>query len=131
LRIPDIEFELDPGTLGGKFTTVEGMLQNIHDELESKAPFSRGDSSTAAEREKLEHFLSRLNKLIALETPFTLIIDDPLGNSYVQNINAPDPDPNMTVEEYDRTWEQNEAFGLNDMNTSDNYDEKDSNNDNQ
>jgi zinc finger protein len=46
---------------------------------------------------------------------FTLIVDDCLGSSYLQNLYAPDPDPNMTIEEYERTWEQNEAFGLNDM----------------
>lgn len=49
------------------------------------------------------------------ERPFTLIIDDTLANSYVQNLYAPDPDPNMTVESYERTWDQNEELGLNDM----------------
>ena len=38
-----------------------------------------------------------------------------MANSYVQNIYAPDPDPNMTIEMYDRTFEQNEELGLNDM----------------
>jgi zinc finger protein len=49
------------------------------------------------------------------ERPFTLILDDPLANSYLQNIYAPDPDPNMQTEAYDRTWDQNEELGLNDM----------------
>ena len=47
--------------------------------------------------------------------PYTLILDDPLANSYLQNLYAPDPDPNMTIETYDRTWEQNDDLGLNDM----------------
>lgn len=47
--------------------------------------------------------------------PFTLIIDDPVSNSYLQNLYAPDPDPNMTVEEYDRSEEQNEELGFSDM----------------
>ena len=34
-----------------------------------------------------------------------------------QNLYAPDPDPNMTVEEYKRTSDQNEELGLNDMKT--------------
>lgn len=50
---------------------------------------------------------------------FTLILDDPLANSYIQNIYAPDPDPNLMVEMYDRTWQQNEDLGLNDMNVED------------
>lgn len=49
------------------------------------------------------------------EFPFTLILDDPLANSFLQNIYAPDPDPNMTVDSYDRTFEQNEELGLNDI----------------
>jgi zinc finger protein len=49
------------------------------------------------------------------ERPFTLILDDPLANSYVQNLYAPDPDPNMEIELYERTWEQNEELGVNDM----------------
>lgn len=49
------------------------------------------------------------------EHPFTLILDDPLANSYLQNLYAPDPDPNMTTEMYDRTFDQNEDLGLNDM----------------
>jgi zinc finger protein len=49
------------------------------------------------------------------ENPFTLIIDDPLANSYLQNLYAPDPDPNMTIETYDRSFDQNEELGLNDI----------------
>ena len=46
-------------------------------------------------------------------------MDDPLANSYMQNIYAPDSDPNMTVETYERTFEQNEELGLNDMKVED------------
>lgn len=52
---------------------------------------------------------------MAASRPFTLIIDDPVSNSYLQNIYAPDADPNMTIEEYERTFEQNEELGFNDM----------------
>lgn len=40
-----------------------------------------------------------------------------------QNVYAPEDDPEMRVERYDRTWEQNESLGLNDMKTED-YGEK-------
>jgi zinc finger protein len=49
------------------------------------------------------------------EMEFTLVVDDPLANSYLQNLYAPDTDPNMTEEEYERTWDQNEGLGLNDI----------------
>lgn len=47
--------------------------------------------------------------------PFTLILDDPVANSYLQNIYAPDPDPNMKIITYERTHDQNEELGINDM----------------
>jgi len=38
-------------------------------------------------------------------------------HSYIQNIYAPDPDPNLTIEEYERTWHESEELGLNDIKT--------------
>ncbi len=41
-------------------------------------------------------------------TNITLILDDPSGNSYMQNIYATLEDPNLIVEFYERNFEQNE-----------------------
>ncbi|KIY45072.1 zf-ZPR1-domain-containing protein [Fistulina hepatica ATCC 64428] len=112
LTIPEIDLVLQQGTLGGRFTTLEGILDQVHEELSEKL-FT--DSADAEGKTKFETFLRNLKSLKNAERPFTLILDDPLANSYVQNLYAPDPDPNMTVEIYERTWEQNEALGLNDM----------------
>ncbi|KAJ1568443.1 nucleolar zinc-finger protein, partial [Cladochytrium tenue] len=46
---------------------------------------------------------------------YTLILDDPLANSYLQNLYAPDDDPNPSSGAYERTFEQNEFLGLNDV----------------
>ncbi|EIN06021.1 zf-ZPR1-domain-containing protein [Punctularia strigosozonata HHB-11173 SS5] len=113
LSIPEIELVLQPGTLGGRFTTLEGILNQVYEELSEKA--FAGDASTAQEKSTFENFLRGLKEVKNAERPFTVIIDDPLANSYLQNIYAPDPDPNMTIELYDRTFEQNEVLGLNDM----------------
>lgn len=121
LKIPEIDLDLTYGTLGGRFTTVEGLLDQIYDELETRTPFTQGDSVTEDRKEKFSEFLAKLKKVKDMEIPFTLVLDDPLANSYLQNIYAPDPDPNMTIEEYERTFEQNETFGINDM-VVDNYD---------
>ncbi|KAF9064592.1 zinc-finger protein zpr1 [Rhodocollybia butyracea] len=118
LTIPEIDLVLTHGTLGGRFTTLEGILNQVFEELSDKI-FS-GDSvsntpEASEERQKFEKFLGALKEVKSAERPFTLIIDDPLANSYVQNLYAPDPDPAMVIELYDRTWEQNEELGLNDM----------------
>ena len=105
---------LQQGTLGGRFTTVEGILEQIHEELTEKV-FTAGDSAIDNDRNAFAKFLGKLKEVKEATSPFTLILDDPLANSYLQNIYAPDPDPNMTSEEYERTWEQNDDLGLNDM----------------
>ncbi|KAI9508178.1 zf-ZPR1-domain-containing protein [Russula earlei] len=122
LTIPEIELVLHAGTLGGRFTTLEGILDQVYEELSEKV-FAAGDSVGSAdpdgpdlqERNKFGLFLENLKAVKNAERPFTLILDDPLANSYVQNLYAPDPDPNMEIESYDRTWDQNEELGLNDM----------------
>ena len=42
-------------------------------------------------------------------------MDDPLANCFIYNPNAPEDDPQIEVEIYDRTEEQNEDLGINDM----------------
>lgn len=124
LRIPEINLELTHGTLGGRFTTIEGLLRQVHDELHGRSSnFNEGDSATSDGRAKWADFLDNLNKVADGKLmPVTLIVDDPLANSYLQNLYAPDPDPEMTIEEYERTWEENEDLGLNDMKL-DNYED--------
>jgi len=124
LEIPEIDLILEPGTLGGRFTTLEGLLNEIYNELSTKV-FRSGDSTTsgigqvdaeiASDERKFETFLKGLKDCMSATTPFTLILDDPVSNSYLQNLYAPDPDPNMVIEEYERTFEQKEELGFNDM----------------
>ena len=116
--IPEIDLHLAPGTLGGRFTTLEGLLQQVYDEL-SERVLMRGDSSTQAQN--FEGFLGKLKSVLSCDLlPYTVILDDPLANSYIQNPYAPDPDEQLTEEKYFRTYEQNEDLGLNDINV-DNY----------
>ncbi|KAI8924546.1 ZPR1 zinc-finger domain-containing protein [Entophlyctis helioformis] len=116
LRIPEIDLELAPGTLGGRFTTIEGLLRQVYEELETRSQFAAGDSASSSTKGRFQNFLANLDKVLKMELgEVTLILDDPLANSYVQNPYAPDADPNMTIEIYERTWEQNEAYGINDM----------------
>ena len=119
------------GTLGGRFTTLEGILEQVYEELTDKVFTGDSTDTQKEDKGKFVDFLKKLKEVNDLvtgnlqfahlaqvknaERPFTLIIDDPLANSYVQNLYAPDLDPNMTTEVYDRTWEQNEELGLNDM----------------
>ncbi|NXJ79269.1 ZPR1 protein, partial [Trogon melanurus] len=116
VEIPELEFELGMGALGGKFTTLEGLLKDIRDLVE-RNPFTLGDSSTPSKMEKLQEFIGKLQEIIEGKTKAHIIMDDPAGNSYLQNTYAPEEDPELRVERYERTFEQNEDLGLNDMRT--------------
>jgi zinc finger protein len=132
LEIPEIDLVLQAGTLGGRFTTLEGLLNEIYNELSTKV-FQTGDSATSgigqvgidnnSDERTFGSFLQGLKKCMAAEMKFTLILDDPVSNSYIQNLYAPDADPNMEIEEYERTFEQNDDLGLNDI-VLDGYEEK-------
>ncbi|XP_027858369.1 zinc finger protein ZPR1 [Xiphophorus couchianus] len=121
--IPELEFELGMAALGGKFTTLEGLLQDIKDLTVSKNPFICGDSSSTDRVEKLKEFGEKIEKILAGEMKVHIVLDDATGNSYMQNVYAPEADPEMTVEKYTRTFDQNEELGLNDMKTE-NYQEE-------
>ncbi|KAK7203915.1 ZPR1 zinc-finger domain-containing protein [Myxozyma melibiosi] len=115
LRIPELNLDLTAGTLGGRFTTVEGILREVSEQLDTRVFSEQSDSMDEDRKVRWTKFLKTLNDAIDGKTNFTLILEDPLAASYLQNVYAPDPDPNMTIEEFDRTEEMNDDLGLSDM----------------
>lgn len=117
VHLPSLDFQTTAGTLGGRFTTLEGLLCNIKDQLKSLNPFGFGDSPDEFS-EKMKEFITGLDKIINGEEMDVLItLDDPAGNSYIQNLYAPDPDPELEVVHYPRTKEQEDDLGISDMKT--------------
>ena len=110
---------MEPGTLGGRFTTVEGLLTQVRDDLKSSVfdTGNAGDSVDAASREKWNVFFAQLDAAIGGEVKFTIVLEDPLASSYVQSFTAPEPDPQLKLEDYDRTEAEEEELGLKDMKT--------------
>ncbi|KAK2530423.1 zinc finger protein ZPR1 [Columba livia] len=116
VEIPELEFELGMGALGGKFTTLEGLLKDVRDLVE-RNPFTLGDSSAPDRTQKLQEFIGKLQEIIEGQRTAHFVMDDPAGNSYLQNVFAPEQDPELRVQRYERTFQQNEDLGLNDMKT--------------
>jgi zinc finger protein len=126
LSIPEIDLLLTTNSLGGRFTTLEGLLRQVYDELNDKVPFLAGDSALPEQKKAFGNLLEKIDKICSSELLCRVILDDPLGNSYLQNIYAPDDDPNMTIENYERSFDQNEELGLNDIKV-DGYQEEQNN----
>ncbi len=125
LECPELNLSVNPGTLGGRFTTVEGLLTQVRDDLRNQifeadgsgAGGGGGDSLSSGERERWNSFFEGLDQAINGEKEFTIILTDPLASSYVQRLadDSSQPDPEITVEEYQRTEEEEEELGLSDM----------------
>lgn len=115
IAISELEFEMGGAALGGRFTTLEGLLNNILDQVSSNPLWGAGDAVAPDVNKRMDMFKERLGNMIRGEDKFTLILDDPTGNSYLQNVYAPEEDPEMNIEFYERSFDQNDLLGLNDM----------------
>ncbi|KAL2130533.1 hypothetical protein VTI74DRAFT_6274 [Chaetomium olivicolor] len=128
LECPELSLSVNPGTLGGRFTTVEGLLTQVRDDLHNQIFEADADAGEAArkndslssdEKQRWDAFFTDLNAAVKGEKEFTIVLTDPLASSYVQSLadDPSQPDDQMTVEEYERTDEEEEELGLKDMKT--------------
>jgi len=108
VTIPEIEFEIPAGV--SNLSTVEGFLTEAADNLEKDQPVRVAmDPDTAA---KVEAIIQRLRGLAAFSEPFTLIVDDCSGNSFIEHHAAPGQDPAIKFKKYRRSQQQDVDLGL-------------------
>ncbi|KAL8792107.1 MAG: hypothetical protein Q9195_005282 [Heterodermia aff. obscurata] len=123
MHVPECDIEMEAGTMGGRFTTIEGVLTQVRSDLRKVVYGEDDDESLTSDgmqwkkKEEWSRFFERLDNAIACKLPFTCIMEDPLANSYIQSLTAPEPDPKLIEEEYTRTSEEIERLGLADMKT--------------
>ena len=128
LRIPEFDLSVEPGTMGGRFTTLEGLLTQLRDDLKGAVydidEDVPSDSMAESDKGKWKAFFAQMDKAITVSIPYTVVMEDPLANSYCQNFDVPGPgnDPQLRSEEYDRTEEEEDHLGLADMKTKLNED---------
>lgn len=115
LTIPEYELTLPPGK--GQLTTIESIIRATIDDLEFEQPAREHlDPSTYT---KIEALLSRLRPVLAeetdkqtsLEKTFTVKVEDPSGNSFIE-AKGGFQDPKWSKREFRRTAPQNEELGL-------------------
>lgn len=104
VKVPELELEVISAS-AGKYTTLEGICQDTIERLEMSYPYMFGDSAEEHVRNKLKSIYDRLRNPIGL----TIILDDPTGNSYIERADE--------IDQYERSYDQNEELGLNDMKT--------------
>ncbi|KAM3427183.1 hypothetical protein MY4824_009600 [Beauveria thailandica] len=122
LECPELQLQVNPGTLGGRFTTVEGLLTQVRNDLHSQIFDANGqsgqggDSIVSSDRTQWDTFFEGLDAAIRGDKKFSVILTDPFASSFVQPlVDPPAPDPKITRTKYKRTMEEEEELGLGDM----------------
>ncbi|KAI6009369.1 hypothetical protein BKA83DRAFT_4504674 [Pisolithus microcarpus] len=105
---------LKPGTLSGRSTIVGGFSEQVYEELSEKV-YTVGDSSTTVDEDRTSRRDTLFAQITNAEVPSTLLLNDPLANSYLQNLYLPDPDLNVEIVTSERKWQPNKELGLNNM----------------
>lgn len=119
MSIPELELDGGYAALGGRFTTVEGVLQATRDQIVSSTTLI-GDSSDKESVDRMKSFVDKLDSVLKGTMPVTLVLDDPAGNSYIQSLSETGGnDERLKITRYERNYDQNEELGLNDMNVDD------------
>lgn len=101
---------MDYGTLGGAYTTVEGLLEKIKCHMEDLNPYTDSDDDFAS---KIRAIIKKLEDMMAGRVKFTLILEDPLSNSFLQNRFHPEEDQNVVTITRERTEDEKDYLGIN------------------
>ena len=134
VAIPELDLEASQGSLGGIFTTVEGLLTKVHKTMLDSTPYMMGDSAQDTDRKSAFRAFSDKFGAIASGSlfPFTLVLRDPLASSFIgPRMSAAASmatgtagegeggvtDPLLAVEDYARSWDEDEELGLHDIDT--------------
>lgn len=111
--VPEIGLEVDTVSLGGVITTVEGLLLKVKTNLMPAASFHLGDSAAPDQRSAWKEFVTGLDDCVSLNRKWTLILRDPLANTFVAPLTEdPSQDPRLVMRNYERSAEEDEEYGI-------------------
>lgn len=105
-----VEIELSIAPYTGALSTVEGCVNKAIEELSQNQNERLTQSYDVWS--KVQQVITKLEGYLENKEPFTIALDDPSGNSYIENLCAPLKDPKITMKLYDRTREQDISLGL-------------------
>jgi len=124
ITIAELELTLPP-TSRGQLTTVEGLIRDITTDLNINQPLRRIEDPE--NYQAIQNVINKLRDILgddddknsqtakekdtSMLFPFTIILDDPAGNSFIE-FTGNMGDPKWNKKNYHRTPEQNVTLGL-------------------
>ena len=129
VRFEELDFEIPSTSQRGILSTIDGILDRCieglrQDQEARKVLLTRTHhqfylTSALFIQEQHPDLYEQIEKIIKVlqsyydsQATFTFTIDDPTGNSYIENLCSPSPDPQITTTYYTRTREQEVEIGL-------------------
>lgn len=108
--MPECGLELPPQTQKGSIKTIEGFFASTIEGLsELQEERRKYDPVTA---QKIDEYIDNLKEYRDFKKlPFTFIVEDPSGNSFVQNPSAPTRDHYCKMTKWIRSKEEYEIMG--------------------
>ena len=107
IKIPEVDLEIPPQTQKGKLSTIEGFILNTKENIEKTLNDGQYNEFGEEFMVNIKNFINKLEKILNHKSlPIHFIIDDPSGNSFIENPYAPTTDPNATITNYIRTTDQ-------------------------
>lgn len=110
IKIPEVDFEVPSKSQNGEITTVEGIIDRAVAGLKQDQEIRRKEHPEVAAQ--IDAFVDSLNALKSISEPFTVILEDMSGNSFIENPNAPQKDPHCVEQLFVRNAEQNHELGV-------------------
>lgn len=108
MYIPELELEM-PKSNKGSINTLEGFISNCKEDLAQMQPVRKIQAPELYE--KIEEFIGKLDGLLSKEQlPFTFIMDDKSGNSFIKHLST-GKDEGLIIENTVRTPEELQAMG--------------------
>ncbi|KAG8283180.1 nucleolar zinc-finger protein [Homalodisca vitripennis] len=110
IRIPEVDFEIPSQSQKGEVTTVEGIIDRAITGLTQDQEVRRAEHTEIAKQ--VDDFIEKLKKLKTVASPFTMILEDISGNTFVSNPKAPQRDPASKVVQFVRSKDQDQTLGI-------------------
>eukprot|EP01118_Nematostelium_gracile_P007885 TRINITY_DN2588_c0_g1_i1.p1 TRINITY_DN2588_c0_g1~~TRINITY_DN2588_c0_g1_i1.p1 ORF type:complete len:413 (+),score=139.67 TRINITY_DN2588_c0_g1_i1:36-1274(+) len=101
VSIPELEVEEAPGV--ARFISVEDFLSETYHKIRSAS-----SQLHPSQMQRMALFIDYMEQMMEGRQPFTLIIDDPLGMSFVNGAEK----IQVATNHYERSWAQNQELGL-------------------
>ena len=92
ISVPQVNLEIPPESQAGSISTIEGVIQRVIDGLEQDQKIRQLTDPDSFE--KVKDFVTRLRDLKDSDLGFDFVLDDPSGNSFVENPSAPNKESN-------------------------------------